>query len=370
MGGGTGTEQGKSITTDGNDNILITGISHSLDFPLYDPGGGAYFQGYRAGSWDIILLKFNSLGVRKWATYYGGTGGDHGNSITTDGNNSILVAGGTNSLDFPLYNPGGGAYYQSTYGGGTSDAFILKFDSNCIRQWATYYGGNWFDNIPSIYTNGNNDILITGDTYSTVFPLFNPGGGVYFQGIVTFSPDAFILKFNSNGVRQWATFYGGNGGDEGNSIITDENNNILITGITSSTIFPLLNPGGGAYYQGSFAGGTDVFILGFDSSGIGGGLVNINALSTSFPDDYKLYQNYPNPFNPTTNVRFDIRESSQTKLIVYNILGKEIATLVNEKLNAGSYEVSWDGAGYPSGIYFYKLVTDEFSDVKKMVLVK
>ena len=57
-------------------------------------------------------------------------------------------------------------------------------------------------------------------------------------------------------------------------------------------------------------------------------------------------------------------------MIVYNSLGKEVSVLVNEKLNAGSYEVDWDGSGYPSGVYFYKLTTNEFSDVKKMILIK
>jgi len=83
-----------------------------------------------------------------------------------------------------------------------------------------------------------------------------------------------------------------------------------------------------------------------------------------------MEQNYPNPFNPTTKIKFDIRKASNTKLTIYNILGKEIATLVNEKLSAGSYEVDWNGSGYPSGVYFYKLTTDGFYDVKKMVLIK
>ena len=107
------------------------------------------------------------------------------------------------------------------------------------------------------------------------------------------------------------------------------------------------------------------------------GGVSVNQMSSEIPENFYLHQNYPNPFNPTTKIKFDIKQTSNTKLIIYNILGKEIATLVNEKLNAGSYEVSWKGSNYPSGVYFYKLVTmpdgrqaDGFSDVKKMILVK
>ena len=96
---------------------------------------------------------------------------------------------------------------------------------------------------------------------------------------------------------------------------------------------------------------------------------NIN-LSGEIPVNYNLYQNYPNPFNPTTNIRFEIPRTSLVKLIVYDILGREVATLVNEKLSTGSYEVEWTGISYPSGVYFYRLVTGNFVDVKKMVLIK
>ena len=85
---------------------------------------------------------------------------------------------------------------------------------------------------------------------------------------------------------------------------------------------------------------------------------------------YVLYQNYPNPFNPITNIRFDIPRSSHVKLIIYDALGREVATLVNEKLSAGSYEAEWDGSGYPSGVYFYSLSANNFKQTKKMLLIK
>ena len=99
-------------------------------------------------------------------------------------------------------------------------------------------------------------------------------------------------------------------------------------------------------------------------------LLSINKISKLVPTSYLLHQNYPNPFNPVTKIKFDIPKSSFVKMVVYNSLGHEVATLVNEKLGAGSYETNWDGSGYPSGIYFYKLVTDKFVEVKKMALIK
>ena len=92
--------------------------------------------------------------------------------------------------------------------------------------------------------------------------------------------------------------------------------------------------------------------------------------SSVIPDAFLLKQNYPNPFNPTTNIEFDLNKTSYLILIVYDILGRKVATLVNEKLSAGSYTVNWDASGYPSGIYFYRLEVKEFTDVKKMLLIK
>ena len=83
-----------------------------------------------------------------------------------------------------------------------------------------------------------------------------------------------------------------------------------------------------------------------------------------------LNQNYPNPFNPTTNIGFRIAEFGFVSLKFYDLLGREVATLVNEEKPAGSYEVKFDGSGLSSGIYFYKIQTGNFIDVKKMILMK
>ena len=96
----------------------------------------------------------------------------------------------------------------------------------------------------------------------------------------------------------------------------------------------------------------------------------VKQISSEIPEGFSLYQNYPNPFNPTTNIKFDIQKSSYIKLTIYDILGREIKTLVDENLSAGRYEVNWDGSGYTSGVYFYRLRARDFVDVKKMVLVK
>jgi hypothetical protein len=101
---------------------------------------------------------------------------------------------------------------------------------------------------------------------------------------------------------------------------------------------------------------------------------SVKNISESFADSYQLYQNYPNPFNPVTNIRYSINNSSFVSLKVYNILGKEVATLVNEKQTPGVYEVQFTASQsseeLSSGVYFYKLTTGDFSSTKKMMLIK
>jgi hypothetical protein len=88
------------------------------------------------------------------------------------------------------------------------------------------------------------------------------------------------------------------------------------------------------------------------------------------PQSFSLLQNYPNPFNPTTNFRFQISDLGFVSLKIYNIFGSEVATLVNEILPAGNYEREWNAENFPSGMYFYRLITGNFSETKKLILVK
>jgi len=87
-------------------------------------------------------------------------------------------------------------------------------------------------------------------------------------------------------------------------------------------------------------------------------------------NNYVLHQNYPNPFNPTTSIRFAIPEAGITTLKVYDILGREVATLVSEEKSVGTYELTWYAENLPSGIYFYRLLAGSFVETKKMVLMK
>jgi hypothetical protein len=119
--------------------------------------------------------------------------------------------------------------------------------------------------------------------------------------------------------------------------------------------------------MGAYGGkGTDL---------ISGMLIGIIRQNSQVPGNFKLSQNYPNPFNPATKISFYIpyyvsRETSNVKIIVYDIAGRIISVLLDDNLMPGKYEVKWDGTNYASGIYFYKLLTDGFSETNKMILIK
>lgn len=105
----------------------------------------------------------------------------------------------------------------------------------------------------------------------------------------------------------------------------------------------------------------------YKSGGISIGVLNN---SSEIATDYVLYQNYPNPFNPTTNIKFSLPQNTFVSLKIYDLNGKEIDELLNQKLSGGTYEYEWNASSLPSGIYFYRLETGNFTETKKMVLVK
>lgn len=98
--------------------------------------------------------------------------------------------------------------------------------------------------------------------------------------------------------------------------------------------------------------------------------ISVEQISSEIPRNYSLSQNYPNPFNPVTNIKFDITKNELVTLKIYNMLGKEVATLVNESRSAGTHKVIWDASSQPSGIYFYYIKAGNYSETKKMMLVK
>ena len=221
--GGSGDDDINSTSTDNSGNVFVCGTTESA-------GNIATIGSYQDTYWgsiDGFLVKFNSSGVRQWGTYYGGANNDYGKSCVVDNNGDIYICGHT----FSPFNISTLGSHQESFGL-FSDAYLIKFNTSGVRLWGTYYGGSMIeigyccspDNNGNIYLVGRTD---SGNNIST------PGS---FKAIPDgFNPEGFIVKFNSLGVRQWGTYYGGNGSDIVTSCSIDNSDNLIITGYTNSS---------------------------------------------------------------------------------------------------------------------------------------
>ncbi len=257
--GGVGNEFSYSVNNDANGNVLVTGWTPSTNFPLLS----AFQTTYGGNSYDAYIVKFNSGGVRQWATYYGGSSSDYGYNIATDATGNVFVSGSTaSSTNFPTQSIAGG-YNQMTYGGGTNDAFLLKLNASGVRQWATYYGGSTMEFGAGVATDAGGNVFITGNTTSTNFPVLSGFQMTYGGG----ANDAFVAKFNGSGARQWASYCGGNLDDPAYNIAVDQiTNEIYFTGNSLSANFPVT----AGSFQTVNAGGTsygDAYLVKLTSSG-------------------------------------------------------------------------------------------------------
>jgi hypothetical protein len=223
--------------------------------------GGAFLTS-RAGGFDAFVAKYNNLGVLQFSTYYGATGDDKATCIALDnaGSPNIYIAGSTTSNIPTLPGiPSGGAF-QTTYGGGTADGFIVRLNNaGNARSWGTFYGGTANDHINGIACDPSNSVYVIGQTSSTAGIA---SAGAY-QTALSGTTDAFIAKFNSTGTRQWGTYYGGPGQEEGFAIATDASGNLVVTGITNS----LTTMSTAGAYQAALAGSSDAFMAKFSTSG-------------------------------------------------------------------------------------------------------
>ncbi len=250
--GGTEDDDSRSITVDTANNVYITGYTKSAS-NIATPSS---FQNIFGGTGmlnDAFVAKFNDSGIRVWSTYYGGTGDDVGMSIASDTTGNIYVTGLAGSSNLATT----GAFQQ--YFGGNVNAFLVKFNNNGVRDWATYYGGTVGAKGYGVTTDFDGNVYLLGNT-ANVTDIATPGA---YQTLLGGANDAFIAKFNSGGARQWATYFGGTSNDYGNYITTDNNGFVYMTGFTQSTS----NIATANAYQVSNSGGDDVFLAKFDTGG-------------------------------------------------------------------------------------------------------
>ncbi len=250
--GGANTDGSLHCAVDNNGNVYIVGITTSSS----NISSAGHQNNYGGGqlNGDAFLAKFDSTGTRIWATYYGGSNDDFGNSCAVDDSGNIYLAGSTSSLN--NISSGG---HQNTYGG-ASDAFLVKFNANGTRLWATYYGGTLYDSGLSCDANDSGDVFLVGATQSYSNIAFG-GHQNYHAG----GNDGMIVKFNVDGIRQWASYYGGNDWDVINGCVVDASGNIYAAGETKSFNNIAFNG-----YQNAHAGGEpyDAFLVKFSDAGL------------------------------------------------------------------------------------------------------
>ncbi|MBK9331096.1 MAG: SBBP repeat-containing protein [Ignavibacteria bacterium] len=329
-----------------------------------DKLGNVYIAGEYSG--DCITIKYDSTGIQQWVSLYNGSGNgsDFINSISLDSIGNLFVSGSS------IEN-------TSPFGG----FLTIKYNQLGVQQWVRFYEGtgNFFSVGKSMKVSKNGNIYVTGystesgqgynfttikyNTYGDTLwkaSYHNGSNDIAFAMDIDNSDNVYItgesdgngtgddyatVKYDSTGNQLWVMRYDYSGqfGDFANSIAVDYNGNVYVTG------------------------GSDRDILTIKYSDLTG-LITINS---EIPKDFSLSQNYPNPFNPKTVISYEIRITSDAELKVFDVLGNEVAELVNEKQNAGSYSVEFDGSGFASGIYFYSLIIDGvIIDTKRMILLK
>jgi len=262
--GGLGEDVARSCTTDALGNVYIAGETSSSNLNTIATIG-SHQPSYGAGNYDAFLVKFDATGTRQWGTYYGGAGEDYGRSCATDPSGYIHLTGYTNSSSGSIIaSPGS---HQSSYGAGSgsSDAFLVRFDANGVRQWGTYYGGTGTDLGSACSTDGIGNIYIAGSTSSNTGTIIATPGShqPLFGGGIT---EVFLVKFNNAGVRQWGTYYGGSGGEGCNQCCTDGFGNVYVVGATTSSSGSTIATAGS--HQTILGGGSDAFLVKFGSNGV------------------------------------------------------------------------------------------------------
>ena len=349
---GIGSDYPKDIMLDNSGNVFVTGHSQ---------GSGTGF--------DYLTIKYSSEGVEKWVRRYNGPGNGYevAYAVAVDSLGNVYVTG-------------------ESWGNGTyTDYATLKYNSSGNLVWEIRYNGPLYTDVASDITVDNSgNVYVTGYSMATT-ALFDYCTIKYSQPPPPPVPAAPVLIAPLNGALLVAT----NPLLDWDSSTYAESYGIQVStdSLFTSTVYDSSNipitefqiPNNGlnintTYYwrvNASNEGGTSPWSNIFHFT-TGATIISGN---NEIPKEFRLYNNYPNPFNPITRIKFDIPKFSFVKLIVYDILGKENAMLVNEKLNAGSYEVDWpaptgNGSGYPSGVYFYKLESGDFSSIRKMILLK
>ncbi len=356
--------------------------------------GGSFFKTTNAGlNWSYSKLSSYNLTTAYFIDNQTGFVGS-GNSTkifkTTTGGNTwdttSLSAGNFLSINFIDNLTGFAAtgirYYKTTNSGNTWSELNAPASGNL--------GGMYFvnENIGySTYYVNSPPFVNQGTLYKTTNGGLNwfsiyviNGGAISYLNFVDentgYIKDRYVMK-TTNGGQSWFSILNGSNCNEVKTMAT----NTIYSGSYKSTNggvnWTLFNTKVQSINSVHYINENTGIIVGGNGAGIlrttDGGEIITSVVPISLsetPNTISLHQNYPNPFNPSTKINFDLRNSAFAMLRVYDITGREVKTLVNEKLTAGSYTYDFNASELPSGVYFYQLQTDGFVETKKMILLK
>jgi hypothetical protein len=297
-------------TFGGNGSDMGSSVQQTSDGGYIVAGHKVIFEGYT----DIYLIKTDSSGDTLWTKTFGGIFGDECNSVQQTSDGGYIVAGFTHS-----------------FGAGQGDVYLIKTDSSGDTLWTRTFGGIVQDEGYSVQQTSDGGYIVAGFTNGY------------------FSEDVYLIKTDSSGDILWTKTLGGIVRDVGHSVQQTSDGGYIVAGFT--------------YSFG--AGEGDVWLI-----KVGADPTSIDENLHTFINNYHLFENYPNPFNPSTKISWQSPVGSHQTIKVFDVLGNEIATLIDEYKPAGSYTLKWNAANLPSGIYFYQLKAGSYVETKKMILIK
>jgi hypothetical protein len=247
--GGSSADGSIGMAVDGAGNAYLTGATTSTDFPTLNPE-----QAGNAGGVDAFVTKINAAGTAiEYSTYLGGSGADTGFDVAVDTAGNAYVAGQTYSANFPTVNA-----FQPVLKG-SPDAFVVKLNpSGAALMYSTYLGGSAYNEGLAVAVDVAGSAYVTGDTSSTDFPVLNP-----IQGTLPGIRNGFVSKLNPAGsALSYSTYLGGSSYEQPQGIAVDISSSAYITGQTTSTNFPTVNP-----IQSTEGGSNDAFITKINPAG-------------------------------------------------------------------------------------------------------
>ncbi|MDK9698578.1 MAG: T9SS type A sorting domain-containing protein, partial [bacterium] len=344
------------LSRDGS--ILAAGTTTCAAFPTTP---GAYQTEYRGTTNQVIggdgfLLKIDSsLSQLTFSTLLGDSAIEMIYAFKVLNNDDIVCTGYTNSLHFPITTDA----IQDTFQGGGCDGFVVKFNATGTRLlYSTYLGGNNSDNLWGICIDSTNKIAICGRTQSSNYPTtanaIQPTSGGGFDGILTYLDSSCSQLVNS-------TYLGGFSTDNCSRIRQIGDDEFLVVGFTGSPDFPITSTG----YDTAQNGDWDVFLLKIILDP-----VSVATEVSSHPNDFYLYPNYPNPFNATTRITYSTQFPSRVRLVVYDVTGRNVATLADTFQSPGKHSQVFSPHTLPSGVYFVQLQVGKEAVSRKLVLLK